>query len=165
MDFTEDVENQNEENEIDLGSFFELAKENKIIYNQTRVNTLIEGMEKLKNGFFTNGYFSVGDDGEIDTNRFLKDSKELARFIDKTLDKFDNHPSIYYTGNIYRYFRKFKRVTRSDHGRGANEINNILEYEGVNCYILSGNGCFLRCINYIFNKDFSMDYFDFIQLY
>ena len=27
----------------------------------------------------------------------------------------------------------------------------------------SRNGCFLKCINYIFNKDFSMEYFDFIQ--
>ena len=44
------------------------------------------------------------------------------------LDKYDDHPSISYTGNIYRYFRNFKRVTRSDRGRGANEFNNILEY-------------------------------------
>ena len=35
-------------------------------------------MEKLRNGFFTNGYFSQGDDGEIDTNRFLKGTDELA---------------------------------------------------------------------------------------
>ena len=122
-------------------------------------------MEKLKNGFFTNGYFSLGDDGEIDTNRFFKDSDDLAKFIDKILDKYDDHPSIYYTGNIYRYFRNFKRVTRSEHGRGANEFNTIQEYEGENCYIPSGNGCFLKCINYIFKKDFSTDYFEFIQSY
>ena len=122
-------------------------------------------MEKLRNGFFTNGYFTLGEDGEIDTNRFLKDSKELAKFIDKILDKYDDHPSIYYTGNIYRYFRNFKRVTRSEHGRGANEFNNILEYTGNNCYIPSGNGCFLKCINFIFDKDFSTEYFEFIQSY
>ena len=122
-------------------------------------------MEKLKNGFFTNGYFILGDEGEIDTDRFFKDSKELVEFIDKILDKYDDHPSIYYTGNIYRYFRKFKRVTRSEHGRGANEFNNVLEYEGENCYIPSGNGCFLKCNNYIFREDFSMEYFDFKQSY
>ena len=84
FDFTAYVEKQKEENEIDLGLFLELAEENKIIYNQTPVNTLIEDMEKLKNGVFTNGYFSLGDDdGEIDTNRFFKDSNELAEFIDK----------------------------------------------------------------------------------
>ena len=165
FDFTEYVEDQKEENEIDLGLFLELAEQNKIIYNQVPVNTLIEDTEKLKNGFFTNGYFTLGDEGEIDTNRFFKDSNELAKFIDKILDKSDDHPSIYYTGNIYRYFKNFKLVNRSEHGRGANEFNNILEYEGDNCYIPSGNGCFLKCINFIFNKDFSIEYFEFIKSY
>ena len=144
FDFTDIVK---EDDEIDLGLFLELAEENKIIYNQTPVSTLIEDMEKLKNGFFTNGYFTLGEEGEIDTNRYFKDSDELAKFIDKILDKYDDHPSIYYTGNIYRYFKNFKRVNRSEHGRRANEFNNILEYEGNNCYIPSGNGCFLKCIN------------------
>ena len=165
FDFTEYVENQKEENEIDLGLFLELAEENKIIYNQVPVNTLIEDTEKLKNGFFTNGYFTLGEEGEIDTNRFFKDSNELAKFIDKILDKYDDHPSIFYTGNIYRCFKNFKRVNRSEHGRGANEFNNFLEYKGNNCYIPSGNGCFLKCINYIFNKDFNKEYFEFIKSY
>ena len=165
FDFTDYVEKQKEENEIDLGLFIELAEENKIIYNQVPINTLIEDMEKLKNGFFTNGYFTLGEEGEIDTNRFFKDSDELAKFIDKILDKYDNHPSIYYTGNIYRYFKNYKRINRSEHGRGANEFNNIEEYNGNNCYIPSGNGCFLKCINYIFKRDFSIEYFEFIKSY
>ena len=53
-------------------------------------------------GFFTNVYFSLGDDGEIDTNRFFKDSNQLAEYIDKILDKYDDFPSIYYTDNIFR---------------------------------------------------------------
>ena len=165
FDFTDFVEKQKEENEIDLGLFLELAEENKIIYNQVPINTLLEDMEKLKNGFFTNGYFTLGEEGKIDTNRFFKNSDELAKFVDKILDKYDDHPSIYYTGNIYRYFRNFKRVNRSEHGRGANEFNNIEEYEGKNCYIPNGNGCFLKCINYIFDKDFSIEYFEFIKSY
>ena len=163
FDFTDYVEKQKEENERDLGLFLELAEENKIIYNQTPLNALIEDMEKLKNGFFTNGYFSLSDDGEIDNNRFFKDSNELSKFKDKILDKYDDHPSIYYTGNIYGYFRNFKRVTRSEHGRGANEFKNIQEYEGEKCYIPSGNACFLKRINYIFEKDFSTEYFEFIK--
>ena len=151
FDFTDYLKKQKEDNEIDLGLFLELAEENKIIYNQTPVNTLIEDMKKLKNGFFTSGYFSLGDEGEIDTNRLFKDSNELAEFLDKILDKYDNHPSIYYTGNIYRYFRKFKSVTRSEHGRGANEFNNILEYEGENCFIPSGKDVFSNVLT-IFSK-------------
>ena len=165
FDFTDYIEKQKEENEIDLGLFLQLAEENKIIYNQVPINTLIEDMQKLTNGFFTNGYFTLGEEGEIDTNRFFKNSNELSEFIDKILDKYDDHPSIYYTGNIFRYFKKFKRVNRSEHGRGANEFNNILEYKGQNCYIPSGNGCFLKCINYIFKKDFSIQYFEFIKSY
>ena len=72
FDFTEYVNEQKEENEIDLGLFLELAEENKIIHNQVPINTLIEDMEKPKNGFFKNGYFTLGEGGEIDANRFLK---------------------------------------------------------------------------------------------
>ena len=52
FDFTDYVEKQKEENEIDLGLFLELAEENKIIYNQTPINILIEDMEKPTSGFF-----------------------------------------------------------------------------------------------------------------
>ena len=165
FDFTEYLEKQKEENEIDLGLFLELAEENKVIYNQVPINNLIEDMEKLKNGFFTNGYFTLGEEGEIDTNRFFKDSNELTKFIDKILDKYDDHPSIYYTGNIYRYFKNYKRINRSEHGRGANKFNNIEEYNGKICYIPDGNACFLKCINYAFNKDFNKEYFEFIKSY
>ena len=49
--FTDFVELQKEENEIDLGLFFELAEENKIIYNQVPEDTLMEDMEIFKNCF------------------------------------------------------------------------------------------------------------------
>ena len=165
FDFTEYIEKEKVENEIDFGLFFELAEENKIKYNQVPIKILIADMQKVTNGFFTNGYFTLGEEGEIDTNRFFKDSNELSEFIDKILDQYDDHPSIYYTGNIDRYYKKYKKVNGSDHGREANEFNNILEYKGENCYIPSGNGCFLKCINIIFNKDFSIEYLKFIKSY
>ena len=56
-------------------------------------------MKKMKM-FFTNGLFYLGDEGEIKSNRFFWDSSELAKFIDKILIKYDDYPSIYYTGNI-----------------------------------------------------------------
>ena len=45
FDFTEYVNKQKEENEIDLGLFLELAEENKIIYNQVPINILIEELK------------------------------------------------------------------------------------------------------------------------
>ena len=72
FDFTDYVKKQKEDVEIDDGLFLKLAEENKIIYNHTPVNTMKEDMEILKNGIFMNGYFSLDDEGEIDTNGFFK---------------------------------------------------------------------------------------------
>ena len=146
---------------MDLGLFLELAEENKITYNQSPLNTLIEDMEKLKIGFFTNGCFSLGNKGEIDTNRFLQDSNELAKFNNKILDNCDDHPFVY-TGNIYRYFGIFRQVNRSEHSKRANEFKNTGEYKSVNSYILNGNGCYLKNFSFIFKKDFSKECFEFI---
>ena len=49
-------------------------------------------------------------------------------------------------------------MNRSEHGRGANEFINFLEYKGVNCYITSGSSCFLKCIRFVSKKHFSMEY-------
>ena len=68
----------------------------------------------------------------------------MAKLIDKKLDKYDDHPCIYYTGSIHRYLRNFKRVNTSEHGRGAIELINILEFEGENCFIPNGKACFLK---------------------
>ena len=166
FDFTEHVEKQKEDNEVDLGLFFEFAEEKRVTYNQVPVNTLMEDVQKkMKNVLFTNGYFTLGDEREVDNERFFKGSDELAKFIDSILDKFDDHPPIFHTRNIYRCFRNIKRVNRCEHGRGANEFNTVLEYEDDNCYIPSGNACFPKCIDYICKKNFSMENFEFIQSY
>ena len=70
--------------------------------NQTPVNTVIEDMEKLKTAFFANGYFSLGDNDDNYIIRFFKNGVDLAKFIDKLSDKYDDRPSIFYTGKIYR---------------------------------------------------------------
>ena len=73
-------------------------------------------------GFFTNGCFILCDNGEMHTDSFSKTSNDLAKFLDKILEKDVDHPSLYYTGKIYKHFRNFKRVTRSGDGRVANEF-------------------------------------------
>ena len=53
FDFTGSLKKREKENERDSSQFFfEVVDENKIIYNQAPVNTFMEDMEKLKNGFF-----------------------------------------------------------------------------------------------------------------
>ena len=41
----------------------------------------------------------------------------------------------------------------------------IFVYEGENCYKPSGNRSFLKCVTYIVKKDFTKQYFEFIQSY
>ena len=68
--------------------------------------------------------------------------------------------------NIQAIFIAILEISiRSEHERGANEFSIILEFEGENCYIPSSKACFLKCIIYIFKKDFSTEYFEFIQSY
>ena len=48
------------------------------------------------------------DEREFETNGSYRDSDELAKFIAKKLDKYDYHPFIVYTGDIYRCFGKLQ---------------------------------------------------------
>ena len=63
---------EKEEDEIVSGFFLKIAEEDKKVYNQTPVNTLIEDMAKLKNGLLTNVCFTLGDDGETESNQFFE---------------------------------------------------------------------------------------------
>ena len=51
FDFTEYVEKQKGENEIDIGLFFEIAEQNRNIYNQTPLNSIIERIKKIEMAF------------------------------------------------------------------------------------------------------------------
>ena len=112
----------------------------------------------MKEGFFTNRVFIVGDEREVETNRFFRDSGELAKFTVKVYDKCDYHASLYCTGDVYRFFRNFKRVNRSKPGRSANEFHKISEYAGENCFKPIENECFLKSNNFNFKKDFSKEF-------
>ena len=77
-------------------------------------------MKKLQIGFFMKGCFYLVDEKDIKTNRFFRDSIELANFADRILDKYADRPSVYNKGDFYRYFGNFRPVNRSEHGRSAN---------------------------------------------
>ena len=89
FDFTEHFELQKEKNrkKRDSSRFLSLnfAEGNKIMYNQATVNNPMENVEKLKNGFCTTGYFILGDEREIETNSFFRDSSDLTNFRYKIL--------------------------------------------------------------------------------
>ena len=55
-------------------------------------------MEKKRNWFFVNGVLILGQEGPVETNTCFPDGGQLAKFLDKTSDKYHDHPFIYHTG-------------------------------------------------------------------
>ena len=56
----------------------------------------------------------------------------------------------------------FKPVKRSNYGKGSYYLSDIAEYYGNNCFIPTGDNCFLKFINYLTGKDYKKEYFEFI---
>ena len=109
---------QDKKTDIDLSLSFELTEGDKLIFNQTPKNTLLEDMETVRHEFSTSGILFLDEEEEVETDRFFRDSGELAKFIGRINGKYNNHPSLY-TVYIYMNFRKFERVNRSKYGRGV----------------------------------------------
>ena len=58
---------------------------------------------------------------------------------------------------------EFKKVNRSQYGRGTDFERNIVEYIGSNCYIPTSGNCFINCIFYFTNKEYTQKFLGFIQ--
>ena len=58
---------------------------------------------------------------------------------------------------------EFKKVNRSQYGRGTDFKQDIVEYHGQNCYIPTSSNFFTKCINYFSKKDCTDDFLTFIR--
>ena len=96
--------------------------------------------------------------------------QDFEAYIDKINDHYDGDEvqSIddHYDGDAIQSIEfdmpEFKTVKRSNYGKGTNCLADIEEYHGSNCFMPTGNNCFLKCINYLTGKDYKKEYFDFI---
>ena len=58
---------------------------------------------------------------------------------------------------------EFKKVNRSQYGRGTDFKQDIVEYIGNKCYIPTSGNCFIKCINYFTKKDYREEFLTFIR--
>ena len=58
---------------------------------------------------------------------------------------------------------KYKKVNRSQYGKGTDFTQDIVENKGKNCYIPSNGNCFLKCIIFFAKKDYTKNFSTFIQ--
>ena len=77
-------------------------------------------------------------------------------------DKYDETLEVLFSGYMIKYTMVFNQIERSNYGKGCDAFNNVLEYKGHLCYIPIGNACFRNCLEFIYKRDFSSEYKEFI---
>ena len=90
----------------------------------------------------------------------MDDFESYRNAIDVDYDSED----VIFTGYVYKINTpQFNVVRRSAYGRGTNYLQEIVEYHGQNCYIPTAGMCFIKCINYITEKDYTEEFLTFIR--
>ena len=133
--------------DIDVGEFFRIAESRSNRINKKNVFEIKDKM-KNSNGFDLIGNITIKGVKRKNNMRF-RSVKDFEAYIDKIDEHYDGDDVIF-TGNTIEYnMPEFKPVKRSNYGKGTNYLADIEEYRGVNCFIPTGNNCFLKCINYL----------------
>ena len=71
---------------------------------------------------------------------------------------------MFFMGWLYKLNTpEFFIVNRSQYGRITDFKQNIVEFIGNNCYIPTSGNCFIKCINYFTQKDYTEEFLTFIR--
>ena len=69
-----------------------------------------------------------------------------------------------FTGYVYKLNTpQFNVVKQSTQNKGTNYMQEIVEYQGQNCYIPTSSHCFIKCFKYFSNKDSTEDFLTFVR--
>ena len=83
--------------------------------------------------------------------RINNDYEAYINGIDKD---YDSKNSII-TGVFYKLDTPvFHLINRSEYGKGTDFKKDVLEVNGSNCYVPSGQYCFIKCINYLTGENY-----------
>ena len=108
----------------------------------------------------------------LDLCRLVKWKKNI-RF--KNVDDFETYISaidnggcdgddVIFTGWLYKLKTpEFKKVSRSQYGRGTVFKQHIAEFISNNCCFPTSGNCFINCINHLTGKDFTDEFLGFIR--
>ena len=78
---------------------------------------------------------------------------DFERYIN-AIDVDYHSEDVTFTGYVYKLNTpQFNVVRRSDHGKGTDYMQEIVEYRVQNCYTPTSGMCFEKCINYFSKKD------------
>ena len=153
----------NQDDEINLNEFLDLAENQKTKYYRIPIFDLIVDSQRDKFPFILNGEFIINDGEPYQVNRFYKDSDQLTKSIEKMIDKYDETLEFLFSGEMNKYTLVFNKVKRSNYGTGCDIQRKIIEYKSDLVYNPEANECFRKCIEVIYQKDYSQEYREFIK--
>ena len=139
--------------DIGIGRFFELATTHRKYVNGLNLHEIkIEILEDYTGDFELIGSMLVGEI-EQKTNIRFKNVDDFQSYINAIDNSGYDSEDVIFTGWLYKLNTpEFKKVNRSQYGRGTDFKQDIVEYIGNNCYIPTSGNCFIKCINYFTKK-------------
>ena len=150
--------------DIDIGRFFELTTTDRKYVNGFNLHEIKnEVLEDYTGDFESIGSMLVGE-VEQKTKISFKFVDDFESYINAIDNSGYYSGDVIFTGWLYKLNDpQFKKVNRSQYGRGTDFKQDIVEYIGNNCYIPTSGNCFIKCINYFTKKDYTEDFLTFIR--
>ena len=150
--------------DIDTGRFFELATTDRQYVNALNLHEIKnEFLEDYTGDFELIGYMLVGEI-EQKTNIRFKNVDDFESYINAIDNSGYDSEDVIFTGWLYKLNTpEFKKVNRSQYGRGTDFKQDIVEYISNNCYIRTSGNCFIKCNNYFTKKDYTEEFLTFIR--
>ena len=150
--------------DINIGRFFELATTNRQYVNGLNLHEIKnEILEDYTGDFELIGSMLVGEI-EQKTNIRFKNVDDFESYINAIDNSGYDSEDVIFTGWLYKLNTlEFKKVNRSQYGRGTDFKQDIVEYIGYNCYIPTSGNCFIKCITYFTKKDYTEEFLTFIR--
>ena len=160
----EDKKKENIVEDIDVGRFLELATNNRKYFNGLNLHEIkIEILEDYTGDFELIGSMLLGEI-EQKTNIRFENVDDFESYINAIDNSGYDSEDVIFTGWLYKLNTpEYKKVNRSQYGKGTDFKQDIVEYIGNNCYIPTSGNCFIKCINYFTKKDYTEEFLTFIR--
>ena len=127
-----------------------------LVYKNDQIFDVITDASRDNYPFILKGSIKMNDGELSQINRVYKKVEQLAKSNEKMVDKYDESFKVLFSGEMIKFTTVADKVKRSIYGTGCKVFKNILEYREL-CFIPTANECFRKCVEYIYNKDFSRE--------
>ena len=150
--------------DINIDRFFELATTDREYVNGLNLHEIKNDiLEDCTGDFELIGSMLVGEIEQKKTNIRFRNVDDFESSINAIDNSGYDSDDIIFTGWLYKLNTpEFKKVNRSQYGRGTDFKQDIVEYIGNSCYIPTSGNCFIKFINYFTKKDYTEEFLTFL---